>query len=305
MASRPRAQRGVALITAVLVVALATAAAAAVASRQLLQVRRTENVLNAEQAYMYALGAEDWARHVLVRDDPDVDGPEDEWATVLPPIEVRGGRVGGRIEDLQGRLDVNALVRGGEVDAAALARFERLLAVLELDASIAQAVLDWLDPDIEPRFPDGAEDDYYLNREPAYRAGNRAMVSTSELRLVRGIEEAAYERLAPHVAALPAPASININTATAPVLRSLAPEISAADAEALRESRPFETLGDFLGHEALAGRGLPPAGLAVASGYFRLAALAEVGRSRSRLYSLLRRAGEEQVEVVRRNRGAP
>ena len=63
------AQRGVALVTALLVVALATVAAVAMASRQQLDVRRTANLLQGDQAYVYAQAVEDWARVVLKRDE--------------------------------------------------------------------------------------------------------------------------------------------------------------------------------------------------------------------------------------------
>lgn len=55
-------QTGVALITAMLVVALASVAAVAMTSRQQLDIRRTGNILHADQAYLYALGGELWAK---------------------------------------------------------------------------------------------------------------------------------------------------------------------------------------------------------------------------------------------------
>ena len=63
----PRGQRGVALVTALLVVSLATVAAVAMAMRQQIDVRRTANLLHGEQAYAYAVAAESWARVILRR----------------------------------------------------------------------------------------------------------------------------------------------------------------------------------------------------------------------------------------------
>ena len=187
-------QGGVALITALLVVALATAAAVAMATRQNVDIRRTGNLLNGEQAYAYALAAESWAYVILRRDqeDNEYDSLGEDWASALPPIAVEGGFVNGRIEELQGRFNVNNLiVDAGEpsepevaVDAEQLAYFRRLLDVLGLEPALAPALLDWIDADINSTFPDGAEDDAYLLAEPPYRAANRILVNISELRLV-------------------------------------------------------------------------------------------------------------------------
>ena len=55
-------QQGVALVTALLVVALATVAAVAMATRLHVDVRRTANLVHGEQSYAYALAAESWAQ---------------------------------------------------------------------------------------------------------------------------------------------------------------------------------------------------------------------------------------------------
>ena len=90
-------QRGVALITAVLVVALAAVAAAAMTTRQTVDVRRAANVMDADQAQLYLLGAEAWAAQVLRRDlkDNKTDSFDDDWAVVLPAQTVEGGAVSG------------------------------------------------------------------------------------------------------------------------------------------------------------------------------------------------------------------
>jgi general secretion pathway protein K len=299
-------QRGVALVTAMLVVSLVTIAAVAMATRQQIDVRRAANLLHGEQAYAYAVSAESWARVVLRRDaqDNEYDTLEDDWATALPPIAVEGGLVSGRVEDRQGRFNLNNLVTDkGEVSEPDLKFFIRLLENLGLEQELADRLIDWLDRDIEVRFPEGAEDQEYLLLEQPYRAANRPMSDISELRLVKGFGREAVELLLPHVTVLPASTTININTASKAVLQALHPELSGADVELLIEDRGdggYQELGDFLGHDALAGLELEVA-LDVSSDYFRVLTDVQIGQGQARLESLLVR-GDNGVQVVYRVR---
>jgi len=304
-----RREVGVALVSALLVVSLATIAAVAMASRQHLDIRRTSNLLDRDQAMLYAVGAEGWAAHLLVRDreDGEVDHLGEEWAYPLAPVAVEGGDVGGQIEDLQGRFNLNSLAASEEAGKAALARFRRLLEALELDPVLAEAVADWIDADIEARLPDGAEDDEYLGLKPAYRTANALMVSPSELRLVKGFGPEVYAAIAPYVTALPEATTINVNTASARVIMSLADGIAETDAESIigdRGEDGFPSVAEFLKHDALAGLKITPEGLAVSSSYFALRSEAHIGRSRAQLYSVLKRgAAAGETEVVMRSRG--
>jgi general secretion pathway protein K len=299
---------GVALISALLVVALATVAAVAMASRQHLDIRRTSNLLDADQALLYGLGAESWGAQILARDrqDNQIDHPGEDWATLLFPISVPGGTIAAAVEDMQGRFNINSLVVESKVNETALNRFRRLLELHELDPAIADAVLDWIDRDIDLRFPAGAEDDAYLNATPAYRTGNAPMASISELLLVKGMTREAYEALAPLLSALPTPTPVNVNTASVPVIMALTEGITESDAEALVDARGDEgyaSVDDFLRQEALAGRKIATDGLAVASEYFMVRAEARIGRAQVRMNSLVHRDSDARVSVVWRSRG--
>lgn len=301
-------ESGVALITALLVVALATTAAVAMIERQQLDIRRTGNGLQYDQAYLYINGMEQWAARILRQDsrDSDYDHAGEEWATRLPPIPVDGGQLAGYIDDHQGRFDLNSLLRGEEPDPAAVERFRRLLVALELDPDLVNALLDWLDEDIEARFPGGAEDGIYLAKEPSYRSANSPMVSVSELRLLEGLDKEGYEKLVPHVAALPVASPLNINTATAPVLMSLSEEIDSALAEVLIEGRGdegYETLDDFLAQPELKTLELPVEVLGVSSRYFVVTSLVEFGRVSVNYQSLIERADDNTTRVIRRAQG--
>jgi general secretion pathway protein K len=311
-------QQGVALVTALLVVSLATVAAVAMAARFQVDLRRTANLLNGEQAYAYAVAAESWAYVLLRRDSRESkhDSLDEDWATTLTPIPVEGGFVYGRIEDLQGRFNVNNILfagtkaAAGGVGAAAdsgnkqqLDYYKRLLEILGLEPSLAPALQDWLDSDIDATFPDGAEDDEYLRADPPYRAANRPLVDISELRLVKGYTPEVLAVLEPHITALPASTAININTATPVVLLALHAELDESDVEQLIETRdeePFTNPKAFLAHNALAGLELA-VDVDVKSDWFNVQTDVSVGRGQARLESRLVRS-KNKLQVVSRTR---
>ena len=308
-------QQGVALITAVLIVALVTAAAVAMASKQQFDIRRTANIFNNDIAYQFALGAEDYARNVLewdvTKDGSTTDHLDENWAQEVA-VPVEGAMLTGSVQDMQGRINLNSLLDANDApNAVMVKRFENLLQLLGLNQEIAQAVLDWIDVDINQRFNGGAEDDYYMLQTPPYRAANRLMVSASELLLLNGVDDEAYQLLLPHVSVLPdINTKINVNTATAEVLASLADTLTVADGEALIEARPddgFVNIADFIGQSVLTNHPIPQKeqdSLDIKSDYFLADAMAEFDESTAQVHSLLKRYSDGRVQVVMRSRGA-
>lgn len=306
---RPRPQAGVALITALLVVAVTTVAMVGMTSRLMVELRRTENILHGEQAVALLSGVEGWAVGQLRADLEEggaIDHRGENWARPLPPTELENGYAEGDIVDLQGRFNINTLLDNtGQVNAVALERFQRLLAYLDLTPGLAPALLDWLDKGQSIRFPGGAEDDHYSRLTPPYRAANRPLLAVSELRLVAGFEEAVYQTLRPHVTALPGATTINVNTAPVAVLMALADGLVATDMEALvkgRREQPFVDVDTFLRHPALAGTAVDAAGLGVTSDHFVVHGIATVGRAEARLTGFLQRRGGAEPGVLMRYR---
>ena len=305
----PRPQRGAALITAVLVTALVAITAAAMATRQQLDIRRTGNLVNDDQAYLYALGMENWAIQILARDrlDNAEDHLAERWATEISPIEVDGGALSGRIIELQGRVNLNALVNGKQVDKRQLARYLNLLRILDLDPELAPPLIDWLDADPDPGIPNGAEDLEYLGRKPAYRSANGPLLTPSDLLSIKGYTREVVARLRPLVSTLPEATSVNVNTAPALVLQALSDKMTAADAQSLIAARDesekgFPSIGEFLQRDELAGTGLDPVGLSLNSSYFLVQATVEFNERTHTLYSLLRRDDKGKSVVLARSR---
>lgn len=305
MTALPGRQRGVAVITALLIVALATVLVAAAMSDFDLDLRRTEATLFTEQAQMYALGAEAWSVRILSDDaeDNSVDHPGEVWATDLPPLPIDGGAVDGGIVDLQGRFNLNNLVdASGEIDQAVLAQFQRLLELLDLDRRWAGLTADWIDTNIEPAFPDGAEDSIYLSQIPGYRTANMPVVSVSELMSLPEMDEETFRILEPYVTALPRGTPINVNTATAPVLASVSEDLSLGDAVSIIEDRPDEGYEDMTElQETLPAERAAP--LSVSSRYFRLAVRVNIGSVDFTMYSLLERQGAGSIRTLLRSYG--
>ena len=105
-------QQGVALITVMLIVALASIIAAQMTTRLQTQMQRSTNISFNQQAYWYALGAEAFSKRVLIKafkDEPDVTHLEQIWAEEGSNFPVDFGEISGEISDLQSCLNLNAL----------------------------------------------------------------------------------------------------------------------------------------------------------------------------------------------------
>jgi general secretion pathway protein K len=290
--------RGVALITAMLITAMTGSLAAGLAWDNALDVRRTMVLLFHEQGLQVALGAESWIRNIL-RDD-GIDSPTDHlgelWASELPGLPVDNGSiqgaVAGNIEDLQGRFNVNNLIdANGEVDQDVLEQFQRLLAILGLNPRFAGLAADWIDIDQDAGFPDGAEDSIYTGLTPPYRSLNRSLSNVTELAALEGMDQASFNVLLPHVTALPRGTQINVNTATPVVLQSLDPALDAGAIEGLlsqREEAGFpdyaQTFSTLVTNPAMFGQ------LTETSSFFQLKAVVQIDTVRVTYYSVLSRS---------------
>ena len=234
-------QRGVALLTAILVVAVATLLATNLLWLSTLDQQRTAGSMAADQTLQYALGAEAWAADILrqdLEDSTESDNLGEIWATDIPPLPIEGGFIQGALEDLQGRFNLNNLVSPqGTEDEVMVAQFERLLQLVDLDPGLAGAVVDWLGPDIEPRFPYGGEDGAYAQSDPQYLVANGMITSPTELMAAGGSDADAYDAIAPYVTALPTGTRINVNTAPDVVLASLSEQIDLGTAASLVDER--------------------------------------------------------------------
>jgi hypothetical protein len=127
----------------------------------------------------------DYFRQMLVV--PNNDPRQRGCFTVLAAAQDDEGNLAGvryGLEDESCRLNLNALL-ALEKQQAGVAR-TLLMALPKMTEPIADAILDWLDEDEEPR-EFGAENEYYSTLEPPYAVKNGPLATVEELLRVRDV----------------------------------------------------------------------------------------------------------------------
>lgn len=299
--------RGVALVSVLLIVAVAVALAYEVAERHSLNLARSSLALDGSQAREYALAGEQLARQVLHLDwqEPQtraLDTLLEAWSQPLTvPIDSEFGTVQAHVQDLGGRFNLNAVLgRDGEKN---MMRLKRLLTHLEIDPNVGDQWLDWVDGDGDVH-GFGAEDAERLGDEPPRRTANQAAVHASEFFVATETTREEYDRLRPHVAALPfLELAINVNTASPMVLGILTDDSSPAEAVRIADfPREYAEVQQFISAHPMFGEAQDA--LRVGSEFFRVQVRAEAGGARTELTSLLHRDPQEgSLGLLRRSFG--
>ncbi|WP_417450047.1 type II secretion system minor pseudopilin GspK [Kordiimonas sp.] len=265
-------ERGAALVTILLLVAIMSVGAAVAFERLGFSIKRATAVKTHDQARLYALGGEAMAlaaAEQLYRTNAKLLALAggNKGQVVSYPLD--GGQIDGALSDASNCFNINSLVAVQNTvhiaDQAAMQRFVRLGAALGLSdfeaEKLAASLTDWLDSDSRP-LPSGAEDYDYAALSPAYRAANGLMADISELRLVRGFTPEVRAFLAPYlcVRATAEPIKLNANTlrvSDAPLLVALVGKgLDLEDAQRAIAERPTGGYADnaaFWRHRAFAG----------------------------------------------------
>jgi len=228
--TRPLKEQGVALITALLVVSLATVLAVALVKHLYFDIRRTENILRLDQAQLFNKNSVEFAIVLISRDwelNNKIDTIEDidTFNDYAIAISFEGPPVSLELTDLQSCFNLNNLSKTNTDLPRYRAQYLRLLSSLEIDpnlrTSLVDSLIDWIDPD-SLNEPQGAEVDYYIGLEKPYQAANTLMTSPSELRLVKGYTDEVVKEVEQYTCVLPdINTGININTANSKMLESI------------------------------------------------------------------------------------
>ncbi len=198
------------------------------------------------------------------------------------------GRLFVKIEDEGGKINLNSLIMSNKrLNMDVYGSLKRILKVLNLDESIADSIVDWIDEDSEPRVRDSEDD-----------AKNGPFDSLDEILLIKGIDREVYEKLVPHLTIYGNTdrMMVNINTATIPVIMSLNDAITEEMAGAVvrqRRFKPFEGTADTELTAILGPLKTPLMGkIDVKSYFFRVIAMAEEDGIKRQIDSVLEVKGE-------------
>ncbi len=304
-------QRGIALITAIVLVAIATVLATTIGFASVMVARRATTAFGADQALLAAEGAEAMAGYVLKQSGATngIDSLDQVWAQPYGPYELAPGvsLQFAQIEDEQGKFNINNLAPNGTDDTTEIQEFQQLLTLLGLEPKWADLMADWVDADDMP-LTNGAEDADYLGQTPPYRAANEPVTSISELMALPGFGRERYNRLAPYVTALPPGTKINICTAPGVVLDAISGKTEySTDLQSLAQSRQqngcFPSLAEFDMSLSPGQQTQLASRIGTGSNYFRLRTFITIGTARFSLYSLLYVDGSGQIRPILRTFG--
>lgn len=317
-------QRGVAIVMAMLIVALATSVAAYAAWQQNLWIRQSENLGTQAQALAVSRAALYFGRLVLIEDLKNQntagnDHLDEAWAKYQLVTPVEGGSVSGKIEDQQGLFNINNLAATDATERAVqLKWFTALLGALDLPTALAVALQDYVDSDDQGPMEDLA----YLGKPEPYRTANQPVQSVDELNRVEGFDEKVMAKLKPFITAIPdipPPAQgalaptipvtpLNVNTAPVEVLDAVFGKGNSAQIETLRKKAPFK---DFTEFQTQAAGFLPQpnaqnptafpwktTNVDVKSHYFIVAAVSQFGNTKSGLEALVHRVNATDWPIV-------
>jgi len=262
--SRLGRQRGVAVITALLLTTLAITIVASLFWQQQVQVRSIENQRLQLQKQWVLRGALDWARLILREDamHSNVDHLGEPWSVELADTRldqyVESGQaegdaaeavLSGQIVDAQSRFNLTNLASNGVVDPAQLMAFERLLDNLHLDVGLAEpTALTLAQGQVPAARADGGTGTgggtttgggTSPDTNPVTGAASRTIGITQvdDLLAVPGFTLEAYLALRDFVTVLPVATKVNINTTSAEVLSAIIDTLSPSDAAAVISSR--------------------------------------------------------------------
>ncbi|NQZ20818.1 MAG: type II secretion system minor pseudopilin GspK [Colwellia sp.] len=321
--------QGVALITVMLIVALAAVLATQMTARLQLQMQRTANIEFNQQAYWYAMGAEAFAKRVLIttfEDEKDVTHLEQMWAQGETSYPVDFGQITGEIFDMQACFNLNALrfdkskVPAGTKNPVAQDAFIELIISLGVEGVsqfeaeyMADALIDWLDKDSAIASAGGAEDNDYSAKEFPYLPANNYLASVTELRLIEHFTVPVINKLKDYVCVLPNTNlhEINVNTLNSeqPELLQALLDIPLEDAkQALsgREGEGFKTVNDFFSLTEIAQHKISAERkkqFVVDSQYFKLKSSTSFNNSYFSLSTLMKVEDNNSISVVSRTIG--
>jgi general secretion pathway protein K len=314
-----RRQRGVAVITALLLTTLAVTIVASLFWQQQVQVRSMENQRLQLQTRWILRGALDLSRLILnqdLMDSPNFTQLNGVWATPLEETRLDdyiererqegenfNATLSGRMVDAQSRYNLANLASNKTIKTDELLVFQRLLVNLKLDANLAQPVANMVA---------GAQTVAATQQNPAPSSSGGSgepmdLVRVEDLLALSGFTPQSVEQLRDYVIILPAATPVNVNTAPAELIAALVPNLSLSDAAAVVNSRNrgvyYRDLAAFTSVAQVAAAMRASSGatmvtVAVKSNYFLAYSRVRLDRAALDTQSLLSRPNTPNTSVV-------
>lgn len=293
---RHRKQRGIALITVLMILAIMVTIATTMTGRMTSSLLRTEGLSFSQKVYWYGQASVEFSRMILNNDfaDSEVVSLDQVWATPDMIFPVDEGTIAGTLTDHRSCFNVNAIAvaNKGQTRALPVSQFQALLEAVDVEQYtaeiIAESTRDWIDENDTADASQGAEDRVYEGRAVPHLTANNIMVDISELRSVQGVTGKVFERIKPYLCALPvADQLINVNTVDktqSEILYALFKpkfEFTEEDFQQLLEDRPtsgWASTADFLASALFTDTTIPDeikSQLSVTSEFFHLYGVAE------------------------------
>ncbi|MGX0890002.1 general secretion pathway protein K [Pseudomonas sp. ADAK2 TE3594] len=312
-------QRGMAIISALLIAAVVAVIAGGMLTRQTVFTRSLEAEQLRVQGAWVLHGGIEISRHLLWdarRRDPltRLDQP---WAQplVMAPDDGRDLPFEGRLEDEQGKFNLRNLVANERIDEEQRVNFQRLCQLIGVNGALSQRIIQrviasyprLLNPELADKAPpksgfdSGRDTSPNAARKP--QLPSRPMLrSLDDLRSVEGMNDALLAKITPYLTILPANTWLNGNTASAPVLAAYVPGLSIERAQALVTERDggqwFINRGDFVNRLRMPNLELATVKVGITSDWFRLRGKARNDQRRVSLDALLHRSEDRLPEVI-------
>ena len=300
---RPRRQRGAALITALLLAALAAVMVSGMLWRQWGAIQREQAARQSQQARWLLRGGVDWARLILreAANNTRVVALDQPWAVPLAEANLdkflAAGRqeslgqvwLEGHIVDAQARFNLTDLATAGRPNPDAVQALQRLCGAIGADPGLAQQIAQAIAAAQLPNAP----------VLPIRQLQDLARVSPAIA--------AQLPRLAPYVTVLPSPTPVNANTAGVQVLAAVL-GVDAAQATQLLARRAQQHFNDLQAISQALGPAVPftvdATLVGVSSSYFEAVARVRIGEFEYAEQALIQRVGG-LTQVLRMQRVAP
>lgn len=300
-------ERGAAVVSALIVVAIVAALTTSLFQRQTASTRRVENEMARVQARAMLAGGIDWAR-LVVRDhgrrEPTTRGDQ-IWAT--PVLDTRIERPGddrvavfsGGVQDEQGKYNLYNLARNGVPQPEQEEILRRLLGTLQLPDTLAAQIIDIV---VTAQPPALAADAPNNPARPGPQARAPLPRGVDEVAALLGLEPPMRNALRRTMTLLPSATTVNVNTAPAEVIAALVPGLSLAQARAMAGERDrgnwFNNTGDFANRLAGTGVKTPAPSVSTNSAWFMASGTVVYERARVSMQALMRSAPPAAPETI-------